>query len=85
MVGNPRWRTEGEQSLGIYNLKIRNASLSDDGEYQCQVGPNGGVKPIRTNARLTVLCKYRQRPGDFPLIAGADAAVKRKRAPAEFN
>ncbi|KAL7293750.1 hypothetical protein TKK_0012816 [Trichogramma kaykai] len=58
IVGHPRWRIEGEQSMGVYNLHIRNASLSDDGEYQCQVGPNGRIKPIRTNAKLTVLCKY---------------------------
>uniref|UniRef100_A0ABD2WLG2 Nephrin n=1 Tax=Trichogramma kaykai TaxID=54128 RepID=A0ABD2WLG2_9HYME len=55
IVGHPRWRIEGEQSMGVYNLHIRNASLSDDGEYQCQVGPNGRIKPIRTNAKLTVL------------------------------
>ncbi|XP_011493935.1 PREDICTED: nephrin-like [Ceratosolen solmsi marchali] len=55
IVGHPRWRIVGEQSMGIYNLNIRNASLSDDGQYQCQVGPNGRIKPIRTNAKLTVL------------------------------
>ncbi|OXU27525.1 hypothetical protein TSAR_002283 [Trichomalopsis sarcophagae] len=59
VVGHSRWRIVGEQSLGIYNLNIRNASLSDDGDYQCQVGPYGRIKAIRTKAKLTVLCKYK--------------------------
>lgn len=57
--GHPRLRLAGEQAMGVYNLNIRNASLSDDGEYQCQVGPSqiSRNKPIRANARLTVICE----------------------------
>lgn len=58
VTGHPRWRSVGaEQSYGIHNLVIRNASLSDDGEYQCQVGPKDKVKAIRTSAWLTVICE----------------------------
>ncbi|KAJ8679130.1 hypothetical protein QAD02_014917 [Eretmocerus hayati] len=58
IVGNPRWRMEGDAAYGIFNLHISNASLSDDGLFECQVGPNGKIKPIRSNAKLTVLCEY---------------------------
>jgi hypothetical protein len=38
-------------------MRIENATLDDDAEYQCQVGPKGSQKPIRSDARLTVLSK----------------------------
>jgi len=42
---------------GVYNLLVRNVTVSDDAQYQCQVspGPAAGSKPIRSSARLTVL------------------------------
>ncbi|XP_043477806.1 nephrin-like isoform X3 [Leptopilina heterotoma] len=55
IVGYPRLRLVGEPNNGIYNLKITNASLSDDGEYQCQVGPFLRAKAIRANAHLNVI------------------------------
>ncbi|XP_015186948.1 PREDICTED: nephrin isoform X3 [Polistes dominula] len=55
IVGHPRLRLIGDQNKGFYNLKIINASLTDDGEYQCQVGPYLRIKPIRANAHLTVI------------------------------
>ncbi|KAK2589056.1 hypothetical protein KPH14_001893 [Odynerus spinipes] len=58
IVGHPRLRLIGDQNAGIYNLKITDASLTDDGEYQCQVGPYLRIKPIRANAHLIVICKY---------------------------
>lgn len=59
IVGHSRWAITGDKSKGIYNLHIKNASLSDDGEYQCQVGQSGQrIKAIRTSAHLTVLCEY---------------------------
>ncbi|XP_044576167.1 nephrin-like isoform X3 [Cotesia glomerata] len=55
IVGYPRLKLEGDQNSGVYNLTIRDASLTDDGEYQCQVGPYGKIKAIRANANLVVI------------------------------
>lgn len=51
----------GDKDNGVYNLRIRNVSLEDDAEFQCQVGPlrNPLHKPIRRIANLTVLCEYK--------------------------
>lgn len=48
----------GDSTYGIFNLRIQNASLEDDAEFQCQVGPAKNSDPIRTAANLTVICKY---------------------------
>lgn len=56
--GFPRYAMLGDASRGVYNLRISNASLEDDAEFQCQVGPKGRIAAIRANATLTVLCKY---------------------------
>ncbi|KAF7393890.1 hypothetical protein HZH68_010709 [Vespula germanica] len=66
IVGHPRLRLIGDQNAGVYNLQITDASLTDDGEYQCQVGPHVRVKPIRANAHLTVICVqiYRLQYGE---------------------
>ncbi|KAL1124765.1 hypothetical protein AAG570_001386, partial [Ranatra chinensis] len=45
----------GDSKNGAFNLRVVNASLEDDAEFQCQVGPNGNNKPIRANARLSVI------------------------------
>lgn len=55
--GYPRYRMDGNPSEGVHNLKIERASIDDDGEYQCQVGPATNNKAIRANSRLTVLLK----------------------------
>ncbi|KAF7993108.1 hypothetical protein HCN44_005889 [Aphidius gifuensis] len=55
IVGYPRLRLDGDQNSGVYNLSIKDASLMDDGEYQCQVGPYGKSKAIRANAHLIVI------------------------------
>ncbi|KAG7187933.1 hypothetical protein KM043_013897 [Ampulex compressa] len=55
IVGHPRLRLTGDQNAGVYNLNITDASLTDDGEYQCQVGPHLRIKPIRANALLVVI------------------------------
>ena len=47
----------GNEQLGEHHIKIENATLDDDAEYQCQVGPHRSHKPIRSDARLTVLSK----------------------------
>jgi len=56
--GFPRYSVSGDRKLGIYNLHISNASITDDAEYQCQVGPARLNSAIRANAKLTVICKY---------------------------
>lgn len=56
--GFPRYSVVGDSAHGTYNLKISNASLEDDAEYQCQVGPATYQTPLRANAKLTVICKY---------------------------
>jgi hypothetical protein len=48
----------GDSRNGVYNLRILNASLDDDAEYQCQVGPARFHKAIRANAQLSVICEY---------------------------
>lgn len=48
----------GDRSYGVFNLRIQNASIEDDAEFQCQVGPAKNSDPIRTAANLTVICKY---------------------------
>ncbi|XP_049818879.1 nephrin isoform X2 [Aethina tumida] len=53
--GFPRYSVIGDRRLGEYNLRISNASLEDDAEYQCQVGPARLHKAIRANARLSVI------------------------------
>lgn len=57
--GFPRYSVLGDRSQGVYNLRISNASLEDDAEYQCQVGPAKFNSAIRANAKLTVICKTR--------------------------
>lgn len=55
--GFPRYSVLGDRQQGVYNLRITNASLEDDAEYQCQVGPARLNSAIRANAKLTVICK----------------------------
>lgn len=57
--GYPRYSVLGDRQQGVYNLRITNASLEDDAEYQCQVGPAKFNSAIRANAKLTVICKYK--------------------------
>lgn len=55
--GYPRYTMVGDRTYGVFNLRIVNASLDDDAEYQCQVGPGPGSEPIRTKTTLTVICE----------------------------
>lgn len=57
IVGHQRLKLVGDPNYGVYNLTIMNASLTDDGEYQCQVGPFMRIKAIRANAHLVVICE----------------------------
>ena len=58
LPGFPRYSVLGDDDLGTYNLQIANATLADNANYECQVGPGGGSPPIRSSARLDILCKY---------------------------
>ncbi|XP_067629154.1 nephrin isoform X1 [Eurosta solidaginis] len=53
--GFPRYSVLGDRKQGVYNLRISNASITDDAEYQCQVGPARLNSAIRANAKLTVI------------------------------
>ena len=53
--GYPRYQYSGDQDSGEHNLVITGATLQDDGEYQCQVGPGKGATPIWSAATVTVL------------------------------
>ncbi|XP_054089210.1 nephrin isoform X4 [Zeugodacus cucurbitae] len=53
--GFPRYSVLGDRNQGVYNLRISNASITDDAEYQCQVGPARLHSAIRANAKLTVI------------------------------
>ncbi|XP_066154012.1 nephrin isoform X2 [Euwallacea fornicatus] len=55
ITGFPRYSVIGERRNGVYNLRISNVSLEDDGEFQCQVGPSKMHKAIRGYSRLTVI------------------------------
>ncbi|XP_053201824.1 nephrin-like isoform X2 [Panonychus citri] len=53
--GFPRYSMKVQQTLGIFNLRINNVQLEDEGDYQCQVGPALNNKPIRSGSKLTVM------------------------------
>ncbi|CAB3371803.1 Hypothetical predicted protein [Cloeon dipterum] len=55
IAGIPRYSMIGDRSSGVFNLRIINASLDDDAEFECQVSPEGLHKAIRAAARLTVI------------------------------
>ncbi|XP_023221172.1 nephrin-like isoform X2 [Centruroides vittatus] len=58
--GYPRYSMIVDERRGVYNLRIRETRLEDEGEYQCQVGPAPFNHPIRAQARLTVLIPPQQ-------------------------
>ncbi|MPC23789.1 Nephrin [Portunus trituberculatus] len=53
--GYPRYSYTGDASRGQHHLTISSVSLSDAGEYQCQVGPTLSNPPIWAAANLTVV------------------------------
>ncbi|XP_076325342.1 nephrin-like [Tachypleus tridentatus] len=44
-----------DKGEGIYNLRISNTMVEDEGTFQCQAGPASDEGPIRAGASLTVL------------------------------
>ena len=53
-----RYKVIGTNESGIWDLEIKNVSLQDDADYECQVGPANYNRPIRHRAHLHVLCKH---------------------------
>ncbi|XP_054719331.1 nephrin-like [Uloborus diversus] len=53
--GFDRYTLVGNSTLGEYDLKIDNAKIEDDADYECQVGPAAGQPEIIGKAHLTVL------------------------------
>ena len=51
----PRYSVTGNEVSGEHFLRIENATIDDDAEYQYQVLSRGMQKPIWANAHLTVL------------------------------
>ena len=54
-----RYKVIGTNESGIWDLEIKNVSLQDDADYECQVGPANYNRPIRHRAHLHILCKPR--------------------------
>jgi len=63
--GYPTYRMDVDESVGKYNLIIENASLSDDAEYQCQVGPVPDHSALLGRAHLSLII-----PPKAPTIEG---------------
>ncbi|XP_037073215.1 irregular chiasm C-roughest protein-like [Pollicipes pollicipes] len=57
LPGYHRYRVVGDADLGVHDLELTNATLEDEGRFQCQVSPDGGQPAIRVDAYLTVLLK----------------------------
>lgn len=53
--GFPRYRMDGSEPLGEYHLIIDDVRLADDAEFQCQVGPARGNRPLLGRAYLSVI------------------------------
>uniref|UniRef100_A0A5S6QIF5 Ig-like domain-containing protein n=1 Tax=Trichuris muris TaxID=70415 RepID=A0A5S6QIF5_TRIMR len=51
----PRYAMIGSSSRGEYNLEIKNTSLSDDANYQCQLSGVSSLSLVSRSVRLTVL------------------------------
>ncbi|KAK8397705.1 hypothetical protein O3P69_004470 [Scylla paramamosain] len=53
--GYPRFSYLGRPALGQHHLLISGVTTTEDGEYQCQVGPGSSNRPIWAAANVTVL------------------------------
>ena len=53
--GFSRYRMGGSAKLEEFHLIIDNASLVDDAEYQCQVGPGSGDPALLGVAYLSLI------------------------------
>ncbi|XP_069972968.1 nephrin-like [Penaeus vannamei] len=69
--GYPRYQYTGDPELGEHNLVIKSVTLTEDGEYQCQVGPTNDNPPIWAAANVTVLLA----PSSVSIVGFEDGAV----------
>ncbi|XP_064103262.1 nephrin-like isoform X2 [Macrobrachium nipponense] len=58
--GYPRYAYSGDPSRGEHHLLINGVTLTEDGEYQCQVGPTDASPAIWAAANVTVLIPPRR-------------------------
>nr|QRF78340.1 Nephrin [Phoronopsis harmeri] len=54
LPGLSRYRMDGTDSTGVFNLVIVNVNLGDDGAYECQVQPQIGHPLLKSTAYLSV-------------------------------
>ncbi|XP_071534248.1 synaptogenesis protein syg-2-like isoform X2 [Panulirus ornatus] len=69
--GYPRYKYVGNLTLGEHHLVIRGATLEDDGEYQCQVGPTATDEAIWAGANVSVMVA----PQSIVMVGWGDGAV----------
>ncbi|XP_071529342.1 nephrin-like isoform X2 [Panulirus ornatus] len=69
--GYPRYSYLGDPERGQHHLLISSVSLTDDGEYQCQVGPSLTNPPIWAAANLTVI----HAPASISIEGHSDGSV----------
>ncbi|XP_066948196.1 nephrin-like [Macrobrachium rosenbergii] len=69
--GYPRYSYAGDPDLGEHHLVISGVTLTEDGEYQCQVGPTISSPPIWAAANVTVLLP----PTGISIVGWGDGAV----------
>ncbi|XP_069977013.1 nephrin isoform X2 [Penaeus vannamei] len=69
--GYPRYSYSGDPALGQHHLVISGVTLTEDGEYQCQVGPTDRTPPIWAAANVTVLLA----PTSISLVGWSEGAV----------
>ncbi|KAJ8688009.1 hypothetical protein QAD02_023804 [Eretmocerus hayati] len=69
VLGNPRWTIVRIFDHGVSHLNIENVTMTDLGDYECQVGPKPGVRPIRAKARLSVVGTYDTANNTLPVVS----------------
>ncbi|XP_071517139.1 nephrin-like [Panulirus ornatus] len=69
--GYPRYTYAGEPELGEHHLVISGVTLTEDGEYQCQVGPTDTSPPLWAAANVTVLLA----PTGISLVGWGEGSV----------
>ncbi|XP_069977516.1 nephrin-like [Penaeus vannamei] len=79
--GYPRYSYSGDPALGQHHLVISGVTLTEDGEYQCQVGPTDRTPPIWAAANVTVLLA----PTSIRIVGWSDASVVEVKAGAKLT
>ena len=55
MPAYPRYEIVGREDQHEYDLMIRDVTIADDAEFQCQVGPADGNPSLIGRAIVTVM------------------------------